>query len=76
MEAHTTWRKLTPIFVSAAAVAALFAAVTFAPRPATATPQYAAQTKRPCAQCHVNPAGGGALKPFGEKFKENGHQVK
>ncbi len=76
MEVLTTSRKLAPVLLPAAAVAALFAAVTLAPRPAAATPQYAAQTKLPCGQCHVNPAGGGALKPFGQKFKDNGHKLK
>ena len=73
MEALAISRKLT--LVSAAAVAALFAAATLASGPAAATPQYAAQTKRPCGQCHVNAAGGGALKPFGQKFKDNGHKL-
>ena len=41
-------------------------------RQANATPQYATQTGKPCGQCHENPAGGGKLKPFGEKFKANG----
>jgi hypothetical protein len=27
-------------------------------------------------QCHTNPAGGGKLKAFGEKFKANGFKVK
>lgn len=75
MEVFTTSRKLTPLLVSAA-VAALFAAVTLVPRQAAATPQYAAQTKLPCGQCHASPAGGGALKPFGQKFKDNGHKLK
>jgi hypothetical protein len=44
--------------------------------PATAKPEFAAQTGMPCGQCHANPAGGGKLKPFGEKFKENGFKVK
>lgn len=42
---------------------------------AKATPQYAADTKKACGVCHTNPAGGGALKPFGEKFKANGHKL-
>ena len=45
-------------------------------RVAQAKPEFAAQTGLPCGQCHVNPAGGGKLKPFGEKFKENGFKVK
>jgi hypothetical protein len=44
-------------------------------RPANAKPEFAAQTGKPCGQCHVNPAGGGKLKPFGEKFKENGFKL-
>jgi hypothetical protein len=47
----------------------------FGSRVASATPQYAAQTGFPCGQCHVNPAGGGKLKAYGEKFKANGHKV-
>jgi mono/diheme cytochrome c family protein len=43
--------------------------------PAKATPQYAADTKKACGVCHQNPAGGGALKPLGEKFKANGHKL-
>jgi hypothetical protein len=42
---------------------------------ANAKPEFAAQTGKPCAQCHENPAGGGKLKPFGEKFKENGFKL-
>jgi len=42
---------------------------------ANATPQYAQQTGKACGFCHQNPAGGGALKPAGEKFKANGHKL-
>ena len=42
---------------------------------ASAKPEFAASTGKPCAQCHENPAGGGKLKPFGEKFKENGKKL-
>jgi hypothetical protein len=42
---------------------------------AKATPAFAASTGKPCGQCHQNPAGGGALKPFGEKFKANGNKL-
>ena len=45
-------------------------------RAAQAKPEFAGQTGLPCGQCHVNQAGGGKLKPFGEKFKENGFKVK
>jgi cytochrome c551/c552 len=44
-------------------------------RPANATPAYAQQTGKACGFCHVNPAGGGKLKPAGEKFKANGHKL-
>lgn len=44
-------------------------------RPAAAKPEFAAQTGKPCGTCHENPAGGGKLKPFGEKFKANGFKL-
>ena len=43
-------------------------------RPANATPAYAQSSGKPCGFCHQNPAGGGALKPAGEKFKANGYK--
>ena len=43
---------------------------------ANAKPEFATQTGLPCGKCHQNPAGGGARKPFGDKFKENGFKVK
>jgi hypothetical protein len=58
--------------------AAAFIAVTMSvtlSQPANATPAFAAATGKSCGQCHVNPAGGGKLKPFGEKFKENGNKL-
>ena len=59
------------------AVAGLLAMGTaIAPREAEAKPEFAAQTGLPCGQCHSNPAGGGKLKAFGEKFKANGNKVK
>ena len=42
---------------------------------ANALPAYAQQTGKPCGYCHQNPAGGGPLKPAGEKFKANGHKL-
>ena len=59
--------------------AVLFAGATVAlvgTTPANAKPEFAAQTKLPCGQCHVNPSGSGKLKAFGEKFKANGFKVK
>ena len=52
------------------------ALVTFiSPTSASAKPEFAAQTGKPCGTCHTNPSGGGALKPFGEKFKANGNKM-
>jgi hypothetical protein len=66
--------KLTLALIPAAAIALILTA-TFAQRPATATPAYAAQTKLACGSCHANPAGGGALTSRGKKFQENGHKL-
>ena len=46
-----------------------------APQTAQAKPEFAAQTGKPCGQCHENPGGGGKLKPFGETFKKNGFKL-
>jgi hypothetical protein len=63
--------------VGVALVAALAIgwAVVAAPRSAQAKPEFAAQTGKPCGTCHQNPAGGGALKPFGAAFKANGFKL-
>ena len=45
------------------------------PRSAQAKPEFAAQTGKACGACHQNPAGGGALKPFGDAFKLNGNKL-
>lgn len=45
-------------------------------QPASAKPEFAASTGRPCGACHANPSGGGKLKPLGEKFKANGFKLK
>jgi hypothetical protein len=44
--------------------------------PANAKPEFTAQTKLPCGQCHQNASGGDKLKAFGEKFKANDYKVK
>ncbi len=44
-------------------------------RPANATPAFAGSTGKPCGFCHQNPAGGGGLKPAGQKFKANGNKL-
>ena len=64
------------VVLSAAAIGVALATATFAPREAAAKPEFAQQTGLPCGQCHASPAGGGALKPFGQKFKANGNKVK
>jgi hypothetical protein len=58
-----------------AAVLVIGTAVLSLPGPAAAKPEFAAKTGLPCANCHVNPAGSGPLKPFGERFKANGYSV-
>jgi hypothetical protein len=45
------------------------------PQNAAATPVFAQQTGLPCGQCHENPAGGGKLKEFGQKFQANGNKL-
>lgn len=45
-----------------------------APR-AAATAQFAKDTGKSCGDCHSNASGGGALTPFGEKFKANGNKM-
>ncbi len=57
------------------AAAGLVAATLTVSHPANATPAYAQSTGKACGFCHQNPAGGGALKPAGEKFKANGHKL-
>jgi hypothetical protein len=47
-----------------------------APGPARAKPEFAAQTKLPCARCHTAPAGGKELTDFGKEFKDNGFKLK
>ncbi len=65
-------------FVVCGISAALFAAGMMSlavSQSASATPAYAQQTGKACGYCHQNPAGGGALKAAGEKFKANGHKL-
>lgn len=51
------------------AVAVIMLASAFVVSPASATPQFAASTGKPCGACHTNPAGGGKLTGAGEKYK-------
>jgi hypothetical protein len=43
--------------------------------PAYATPQFASQSGKPCAQCHQKPDGGPELTPFGKAFQANGDKI-
>jgi hypothetical protein len=61
--------------IATALLLGLFA-ILISPTSVSAKPEFAAQTGLPCGQCHTNQAGGGKLKPFGEKFKANGFKVK
>jgi len=65
------------VLICGAAAAFLVAGALFvtASRPANATPAFAQQSGKACGYCHDNPAGGGKLKPAGEKFKANGYKL-
>jgi len=69
--------KRAYLFTAGAAAALVLAATTvvLTPRPAMAKPEFTAQTGKACGVCHQNPGGGGALKPYGEKFKANGFKL-
>ncbi len=71
------YAKTTATIVYAGAAALLIAGTVavVSSQPASATPAYASATGKACGFCHQNPAGGGALKPAGEKFKANGHKL-
>jgi hypothetical protein len=43
--------------------------------PASATQQFATDTGKSCGACHQSATGGGALTPYGEKFKANGDKA-
>jgi hypothetical protein len=69
--------KLTRAIIISGSVALLVAgalSVTVS-RSANATANFAQQTGKSCGYCHANPAGGGKLKPAGEKFKANGNKL-
>jgi hypothetical protein len=79
-EMRDTYRSIrsTGLCVAAGIATAILvsaAAAVVGTTPANAKPEFAAQTGLPCGQCHQNPAGGGKLKSFGEKFKANGFKA-
>jgi len=59
----------------AAAVVIAGAASLVISQPAAATPEFAAQTKKACVECHTNPKGAGPLTAFGQAFKANGNKL-
>jgi mono/diheme cytochrome c family protein len=60
------------LFGAGSAVAAILLATAIiggATSPASARPEFAAATGKPCGACHTNPGGGGKLTAAGEKYK-------
>ncbi len=62
--AHSPPRGGTAIFLLA-----LFLVLLFSPSSVTGTEEYAEETGRTCAACHLDPAGGGELTAEGESFQ-------
>ena len=74
MQVHATKVVVLVCGIAAAMLIAGAMSLTIS-RPASALPAYAQQTGKVCGFCHQNPAGSGALKPAGEKFKANDHKL-
>jgi len=77
-DVSSTFKLMTTTLVAgvvAVAATLMVAGIALAPRQAEATAQFAQQTGKPCGQCHVSAAGGGKLKPFGERFKAKGNKL-
>jgi hypothetical protein len=55
-------KSLTFTLLAVMFVALAVPAITYA------LPRYTEATGQPCSTCHVNPAGGGALTPLGQRF--------
>lgn len=55
------------------AILAALTAALLLPAVARARPAYAIREGRPCAYCHVNPAGGGPRNPRGLYYAQNRH---
>jgi hypothetical protein len=69
-------KKIVSLFAAGAATMLIAGAMSVVvSQPASAKPEFAASTGKPCGTCHANPAGGGKLKPFGEKFKATGFKL-
>ncbi|MHB9091844.1 MAG: hypothetical protein ACYC7H_10510, partial [Chloroflexota bacterium] len=65
MRSHHTRRTLATIAIASLLLALL---ALLNPMSSYALPQYATATGQPCATCHTNPAGGGALTATGQAF--------
>lgn len=70
LEQGSMQRFSSPVFL---AVFLALASVLFSSSPVKATEEYAEQTGRICASCHLNPAGGGELTAAGEIFAAAPH---
>ena len=68
-------KAATIVYAAAAALLIAGTVAVVSSQPVSATTAYAGETGKACGFCHQNPAGGGALKPAGEKFKANGHKL-
>jgi hypothetical protein len=68
MEGIAMSSKFTLLGIGSA-VAVIMLASAFIGSPASAKPEFAAATGKPCGACHANPAGGGKLTGAGEKYK-------
>lgn len=65
------WRKGAPSLMKASSFLVLLSLFVFSfPRSGGSTPEYAAQTGRACAACHIDPAGGGSLTAQGAAILE------
>ena len=67
-------KPVRPRNTRAASWIALIVLVNICP-PAAGTEKFAAQTGKPCAQCHNYPAGDLKLTPFGRAFVANGYKL-
>ncbi len=68
-------KALLGAVLSAIAVFVLAAVANLGTGEANATEAFSRQTRLPCAQCHVSPAGGGKLTAKGQQFKANGYKL-
>ena len=74
MKVHA--KKILVVVCGAAAAILIAGAMSLTiTQKANALPAYAQRPASLADYCHVNPAGGGPLKPAGEKFKANGHKL-